>query len=841
LKTYLELTEWMREYVSNYVTVSQSLQDRKTLLLKSSSISESIRRKFFFFTRIFDLTEVERNVFFVIQIALSKSRFRVHFDNVKQLYEDVDASKEFEIEMMIYHVKNDEKNLSAYSSRSKVESILFLSRQLKTVERNYWFTELEVVDIVFTIRKIRHMIEFFRKSIILFTDHESALDIIKQTSLLTTFTDRLNLRLIRAFEYIQRFNVILKHKPEKQHIVSNALSRLKSENDENAFDSRELNALIVTQSSLNIIELNALFIIILMKMNSDFRIKIIHEYFTNSRWKKIQKTLKTNNSSLSFELNNNLIYRTNHIALKHAYESRRLCISINTISNILKLAHSDTHHSEFAKCFDIIFFSWYIHELIKHLRQYLRHCSQCQIFQTRRHKSYDSLQSILISKVLFHILTMNFILILLVFDSNNFDSIMFVICKFFKRITLISNKIIWKFKDWTAELLTRLKLMNWKLSKTIISNRDVKFLSKLWQIWFNKLSVKLLYFTVYHSQSDDQSKRTNQTIEIALRYHLVVMKNSRKWSHCLSILQSQLNNITIAMSKISNEIVYEFISIQSADLSASKSLSTFDSAHVRKEIADALAWTQLQMKNHYDRKHQSLNLKIEDFVLLRLHKGYNISITKVLSRKLFDQYIEFFRILKKIDNLAYRLDLSHHWKIHSVISVAQLKSISDSVIDSFKRSRSDESELVHMKEDIDNVKSFELKKLINKRTTIRDVKYLVRWKRYDSQHDEWRSLLELQNALDLINDYETFMKNIITLFDRISRSLNVINNNKFIQKQIEIRSFESIMKISSIFVIIISLDDILHNITTQSMTSSHNFSSIMIRRSSRKRKSRERD
>jgi hypothetical protein len=117
--------------------MSQSLQNRKTLLLKSSSIFESIRRKFFFFTRIFDLTEVEKDVFFVIQVALSKSRFRVHFDNVKQLYKDVDASKEFEIEMMIYHVKNDEKNLSVYSSRLKVEFILFLSRQLKTVERNY--------------------------------------------------------------------------------------------------------------------------------------------------------------------------------------------------------------------------------------------------------------------------------------------------------------------------------------------------------------------------------------------------------------------------------------------------------------------------------------------------------------------------------------------------------------------------------------------------------------------------------------------------------------------------------------------------------------------------------
>jgi hypothetical protein len=160
---------------------------------------------------------------------------------------------------MIYHVKNDERNLSIYSTRSKIEFILFLSRQLKSIEKNYWSTELKITDIIFIIKKIRHMIESFKKFIILFTDHEFALSIVKQTSRIITFIDRLNLRLIRAFEYIQRFNVIIKHKSDKQHIVSNALSRLVNENDE--FNIFELN------------ELNALFIIILIEMNFAFKKK----------------------------------------------------------------------------------------------------------------------------------------------------------------------------------------------------------------------------------------------------------------------------------------------------------------------------------------------------------------------------------------------------------------------------------------------------------------------------------------------------------------------------------------------------------------------------------------
>ncbi len=391
LKIYLELTNWMKEYVFDYVEISQSLQNRKTLFLKFFSFVESIKRKFSFFTRIMNLTSAEKQAYDVIQFALFKSRHLTHSNIKKQLYENIDVSKKFDIEVMIYHVKDENDQATLYFFRFNILLILFLNRQLKLVEKNYWSIELEIANIVFIIRKIRHMIESFKKFIILFTDHELILNIVKQISLFIIFTDRLNLRLIKVFEYIQRFNVIIKHKSDKQHIVSDALFRLASENDENVFDSEELNALII-----EIMNLNALFIIILIEMSDEFKIKIIFEYFSNSKWRKLRNTFEKNLSTkFSFTLNNHLIYRIDHVALKHAFESRRFCISKNLITDILHLTHFDKHHSEFIKCYDIIFAFWYIHDLIKHLRKYLRHCFKCQIYQTRRHKSYDSLQSII--------------------------------------------------------------------------------------------------------------------------------------------------------------------------------------------------------------------------------------------------------------------------------------------------------------------------------------------------------------------------------------------------------------------------------------------------------------
>lgn len=127
------------------------------------------------------------------------------------------------------------------------------------------------------------MIESFKKSTIFFTNHDAALSIVKQTSLIINFIDKLNLRLVRAFEYIQRFNIIIKHKSDKQHIVSDVLFRLASENDENSFDSEELDALIITLIVINMMKLNALFITILIEINDEFKVKIINEYSIDSK------------------------------------------------------------------------------------------------------------------------------------------------------------------------------------------------------------------------------------------------------------------------------------------------------------------------------------------------------------------------------------------------------------------------------------------------------------------------------------------------------------------------------------------------------------------------------
>jgi hypothetical protein len=227
------------------------------------------------------------------------------------------------------------------------------------------------------------------------------------------------------------------------------------------------------------------------------------------------------------------------------------------------------------------------------------------------------------------------------------------------------------------------------------------------------------------------------------------------------------------------------------------------------------------MKRHYNRKHQSLNMKVNDYALFRLHKDYSLSSINILRKKLSQQYADFFKVLKKVENLAYRLKFSDNWRIHSMIFVTHLESMSDFVSDLYKRSRSKKSEIIYMKKNNNNVKSFEVKRLINRRIISRRIEYLLRWKDYDSEHDVWRSVSKLQNAKEFIQKYEIVIINVINLLDQLSRSISIILN-----RSSSFTSTSSTQSTSSTIVTIIS---------------SNNSSSTNLRRSIKERKSRKRD
>ena len=97
--------------------------------------------------------------------------------------------------------------------------------------------------------------------------HEIAFEIVKQITLIILSTNKLNLQLIRVSNYIQRFDLNIRHKSSKQHIILNIFFRFVNDN--------------INSLNHNNNKLNALFIVFLIEIKFNFKQQILNNYNIN--------------------------------------------------------------------------------------------------------------------------------------------------------------------------------------------------------------------------------------------------------------------------------------------------------------------------------------------------------------------------------------------------------------------------------------------------------------------------------------------------------------------------------------------------------------------------------
>ena len=285
---------------------------------------------------------------------------------------------------------------------------------------------------------------------------------------------RMNIRLVRASQFLEQFRLVVRHKPEKEHIIPDVLSRLASANPA-GYDEvySELDTLFTYHATL-------------VKISTDLIKRICDSYLADDWWVKVWKQLLTNDNLSPDKAILPFIFgsteplssadpyflpwpepqdhasdlpASEHASDLPASESarprctggaqliyhldrvtgvRQLYIPPAVAPNLLAITHGESHPG-FARCHEIISRSWYIRELTKILRAFIRHCPQCLALQTRRHASYGFLQPIYLSSVPFFTLTLDFILALPL-TADGYNALMFVTYKFSKKVTIIEGK-----------------------------------------------------------------------------------------------------------------------------------------------------------------------------------------------------------------------------------------------------------------------------------------------------------------------------------------------------------------------------------------------------------------
>jgi hypothetical protein len=295
----------------------------------------------------------------------------------------------------------------------------------------------------------------------------------------------------------------------------------------------------------------------------------------------------------------------------------------------------------------------------------------------------------------------------------------------------------------------------------ILSDRDVRFTARFWRAFWNKLKTRLLMSTSYHPETDGQTENSNKTLETILRS--VVNFEQSDWDTHLAATELAVNNSKNATTGYTpfylNYGTDVRLPIDTA-LSALRPAAENHSADVSQaKWAAALAHAQENIKkaqerqSHYANQHRRKEtFAIGDQVLLSC-KNIRLLGDAKRTRKFTSRFIGPYRVIGINNDNAYKLELPPNLRIHPVINISQLKKYHDGTTIFPSRppaqSRPDPEAL-----DAHGVPSFEVERILDKRSVNRGTQYLVKWKGYPDEESTWEPISNLTGSPIAISDYE---------------------------------------------------------------------------------------
>jgi hypothetical protein len=195
----------------------------------------------------------------------------------------------------------------------------------------------------------------------------------------------------------------------------------------------------------------------------------------------------------------------------------RLCIPDSLMKEVLRLCHDARGHPGIRRTFSSIATRFYFPKMSRRIKTYVDNCANCQLSKPSHEKQPGLLQPIEPPNEPFHTLCMDFVTGLP--SSHGYDTLFTITDSFSKAVKLLPCR-----KTITVEELAKLFLQHcystFGLPAKIISDHDTRFTSKFWSTLMKLPGVEMAMTTAFHPQSDGQSERTNQTVEVALRCFL---------------------------------------------------------------------------------------------------------------------------------------------------------------------------------------------------------------------------------------------------------------------------------------------------------------------------------
>ncbi|KAF5765311.1 putative nucleotidyltransferase, Ribonuclease H [Helianthus annuus] len=590
--------------------------------------------------------------------------------------------------------------------RDKV--IAYASRQLKVHERNYTTHDLELGAVVFALKIWRHYLYGTRCTI--YTDHRSLEHILKQKDL--------NMRQRRWVELLNDYECAIKYHPGKANVVADALSR------KDTLPKRVRALQLTIQSSLPA-QIRAAQIEALKPEN------VKAEALRGSRQQMEQKE-------------DGAYYVTGRIWVPLYGGLREL---------VMDEAHKSRYsvHPGSDKMYHDIRTTYWWPNMKALIATYVGKCLTCARVKIEYQKPSGLLQQPEIPQWKWEQISMDFVTGLPRSQRGN-DTIWVVVDRLTKSAHFLAIKEKDKFST-LADIYMKEVVSRHGVPISIISDRDARFTSELWQAMHKSFGSRLDMSTAYHPQTDGQSERTIQTLEDMLRACVIDFGNG--WEKHLPLVEFSYNNsYHTSIQAAPFEALYgrkcrsPLCWAEVGDSQITGPDIVVDATEKIAQIRQRMAAARDRQKAYADKRRKPLEFAVGDRVLLKVSPWKGV-VRFGKRGKLNPRYVGPFEISEKIGKVAYKLNLpAELGAVHNVFHVSNLKKcLSDeNLIIPFKELTIDER-LQFVEEPVE-ITDRDVKVLKHKRIPLVRVRWNSQrgpeytWEREDPMKEKYPQLFE---------------------------------------------------------------------------------------------------
>jgi hypothetical protein len=200
-----------------------------------------------------------------------------------------------------------------------------------------------------------------------------------------------------------------------------------------------------------------------------------------------------------------------------------------------------------------------------------------------------------------------------------------------------------------------------------------------WKSLHENMDTKLNFSLAYHHpQTDGQTERTNQVLEDMLK--ACALKHGGSWDMSLPYAKFSYNNSYRASLKMSPfEALYgkKCRTPLYWDQAGERQFFGHEIIQEAEEqvrmIMENLRIAQTRQKSYADNQRRPLEFEDDDHVYLKVSQIRGMRRFKVKG-KLSPRFIRPFKILKRVGEMAYQLELPDHLSdVHNVFHVSQVK------------------------------------------------------------------------------------------------------------------------------------------------------------------------